>query len=141
MTLREHGDDFAALAAYVTAYRAGGHEVTTVLPAVCACGGRAFAIGVDDEAGAAERLCAVCGRAAFIADSADYWEEAVPEQCACPCGGELFEIGVGFASSADGSGDVRWISVGLRCLADGLLGVYTDWKIDYGPSAGLLGMV
>ncbi|GLZ75251.1 hypothetical protein Afil01_00580 [Actinorhabdospora filicis] len=140
MTL-ERGEDFADLATYVTGYRAGGYDVATVVAAVCGCGGRAFAIGVDDEAGAAERLCAACGEAAFIADSADYWEEAVPEQCACPCGGELFEVGVGFAGTGDGTGDVRWVSVGLRCLADGVLGVYTDWKIDYRPSAGLIGMV
>jgi hypothetical protein len=34
--------------------------------------------------------------------------------------------------------EVRWISVGLRCLADNTLGVYTDWKVDYLPTAHLL---
>lgn len=34
--------------------------------------------------------------------------------------------------------EVRWVSVGLRCLTDGTLGVYTDWKIDYTPTAHLL---
>jgi hypothetical protein len=31
-------------------------------------------------------------------------------------------------------GDGRWISIGIRCLTDNALGVYADWKINYGPS-------
>jgi hypothetical protein len=42
-------------------------------------------------------------------------------------------VAVGF-SLRDG-GDVRWISIGLRCLTDNTLGVYADWKINYGPRA------
>jgi hypothetical protein len=34
--------------------------------------------------------------------------------------------------------EVRWISLGLGCLTDGVLGVYSDWKIDYVPTAHLL---
>ncbi|MFD1815851.1 hypothetical protein [Rhodococcus gannanensis] len=134
------GDDLDSLASYVREHRAGGYAVDTVAASVCAhCGGRAFAIGVDDEAGCAERLCLACDDAVLIADSADHWTEAEPVQCECPCGGEEFEIAVGFASVGDGSDDVRWVSVGLRCLRDGTLGVYTDWKIDYSPSAHLRG--
>jgi hypothetical protein len=44
--------------------------------------------------------------------------------------------GRGFALHDDG--EVRWISVGLRCLTDNTLGVYADWKINYGPSDHLL---
>jgi hypothetical protein len=33
---------------------------------------------------------------------------------------------------------VRWISLGLRCLTDNTLGVYTDWEIDYSPTEHLL---
>ena len=39
---------------------------------------------------------------------------------------------------ARADGEIRWVSVGLRCGSDGLLGVYTDWKIDYSPSRQLL---
>ncbi|GAA3941267.1 hypothetical protein [Actinoplanes auranticolor] len=53
-----------------------------------------------------------------------------------PCGNETFAAALGFALTADE--EVRWISVGLRCLTDGTLGVYTDWKIDYTPSAHLI---
>jgi hypothetical protein len=34
--------------------------------------------------------------------------------------------------------NVRWISIGLRCLTDNTPGVYADWKINYGPSGHLL---
>jgi hypothetical protein len=33
---------------------------------------------------------------------------------------------------------VRWISLGLRCVQDGTLGVYADWKVDYSPTGHLL---
>ena len=135
-----HGEDFATLAAYVKDYRAGGYDVDTVTESVCTgCGGRAFEIGVDDEAGCAERLCVACDDAVLIADSADHWSEAEPSQCECPCGGVEFAIAVGFAPVGDGSDDVRWVSIGLRCLRDGMLGVYTDWRIDYSPSGHLRG--
>jgi hypothetical protein len=46
-------------------------------------------------------------------------------------------MAVGFALHDDG--EVRWISVGLRCLADdNTLGVYADWKVNYSPSGHLV---
>jgi hypothetical protein len=33
---------------------------------------------------------------------------------------------------------VRWVSLGLRCVQDGTLAVYADWKIDYSPTGHLL---
>jgi hypothetical protein len=33
--------------------------------------------------------------------------------------------------------EVRWVSVGLRCVEDGVAGVYVDWKIDYAPTSHL----
>ncbi|MET8308939.1 hypothetical protein [Micromonospora sp. NPDC005173] len=67
---------------------------------------------------------------------ADHLEDAELEECACPCGGETFTVGVGYAMNT--ANEVRWISLGLRCVADGTLGVYTDWKIDYAPTRHLL---
>ena len=60
----------------------------------------------------------------------------LPRASSCPCGGETFAVAVGFAMAADD--EVRWISLGLRCLTGGVLGVYSDWKIDYVPTAHLL---
>ncbi len=49
----------------------------------------------------------------------------------------MFNLAVGYEFFA-GEEAVRWVYVAARCLTDGTLGVYTDWKIDYSPSAQLL---
>jgi hypothetical protein len=103
------------------------------------CGGSIFDVLVDDEQGYAERQCASCKARFVMLDSAEIGNEADPDVAACPCGNETFEVAVGFAVRADG--DVRWISIGLRCVRDGVLGVYTDWKIDYRPTAQLFDQV
>ncbi|MET9878260.1 hypothetical protein ABZZ36_27035 [Actinacidiphila glaucinigra] len=55
-----------------------------------------FFVLVDDVEGAAERVCAGCGGRAFIADSAEFWEDADPGEAGCPCGSEEFETAVAF---------------------------------------------
>ncbi|MFD0901144.1 hypothetical protein [Actinomadura sediminis] len=131
-------DGFAALAEYVRTFRAEGYRVDKVVQPVCGeCGHRAFEVCLDDDEGVVRRTCARCGTSAYIADGADFLEEAELGMCECPgCGGTEFEIGVGFSLHPDR--EVRWISVGLRCVTDGTVGVYADWKINYGPSAHLL---
>lgn len=131
------GDRFEDLAEYVRDFKAGGYAVTRVTESVCgSCDGREFSVHADDEEGVARRTCLACGTAEFLADSADLWAdcEAVAE-CACPCGSERFAVAVGFAVRDDG--DINWVSVGLRCLTDGVVGVYADWKIDYSPAQNL----
>ncbi|RZS43662.1 hypothetical protein EV193_102643 [Herbihabitans rhizosphaerae] len=105
-------------------------------PSCAGCGGRRFSVEVDDEDGCARRVCVSCDRPAFIADSEEHWADADPGECECPCGAGVFEVAVGYALRQDG--EVGWIAVGLRCVADGNVGVYTDWKIDYEPSRDLL---
>lgn len=101
------------------------------------CGSATFGLVVDDdEAGCAKRQCGRCGAEAFIGDSEEFWDAADPGEAACPCGGEQFEVGVAFSLRDDGS--VCWITVGARCVACGVLGVYADWKIDYDPTDHLL---
>ncbi|MDG4782986.1 hypothetical protein O7614_25300 [Micromonospora sp. WMMD961] len=131
------GDNFTDLADYLREYQPGGYPVARVREMICQrCGDKSFAVLADDENGCAQTRCLTCGDHALIADSADYWQDADPEECACPCGGEAFQVAVGFALRTDG--EVRWVSVGLRCTEDGTLGVYTDWKIDYSPTGHLL---
>jgi hypothetical protein len=45
-------------------------------------------------------------------------------------------VAVGFAVRV--RGEVRWASIGLRCVRDGILGVYVDWKTDYAPTPHLI---
>jgi hypothetical protein len=73
-----------------------------------------------------------CGTAAFIGDSDEYWGDAEPEPVQCHCGGDAFELAVGFSFRADE--EVRWITVGARCVACGALSSPVDWKIDYAPT-------
>ncbi|WP_439656470.1 hypothetical protein ACSHWB_29125 [Lentzea sp. HUAS TT2] len=117
-------------------YQEDGYEVTHVVESVCrGCGGRTFEVQVTD-ASALRRTCLDCGLVEFIADSADFWEDDDAEECACTCGGERFAAALG--SSCRPDGEVRWLTVGLRCLECGLCGVYEDWKIDYTPSRHLI---
>ncbi|TJZ90687.1 hypothetical protein [Actinacidiphila oryziradicis] len=133
------GDGVSAeLAAFLR--DAGGGRLVKIAPSVCsACDGRVFFVLVDDIEGGAERECSACGSRAFIADSEEFWEDADPRAAGCPCGSEEFEAAIAFSLADDGS--VRWVTVGLRCRQDGVLGVYADWKIDYSPTDHLLSMV
>ncbi|MFI6273388.1 hypothetical protein [Micromonospora zamorensis] len=131
------GDDFDDLATYIRKHQAGGYPVQHVKDTSCRhCHGTTFRVTVDDEEGCALIVCQSCRAETPIADSADHVDDAALEECGCPCGGDAFSVGVGYAMNADN--EVRWVSLGLRCLADGTLDVYTDWKIDYAPTAHLL---
>lgn len=130
------GTGFDDLVAFIRESTAQGYPVGPVSQSTCECGAAVFSLKLDDEEGCARRTCVACGRSAFIADSAEYWDEADPGDAQCPCGEEAFEIGVGFSLREDGN--VRWITVGARCVACGILGAYVDWKIDYGPTDHLL---
>ncbi|CAM3202943.1 hypothetical protein [Stackebrandtia soli] len=107
---------------------------------VCAaCGGRAFALDFDEVEGVAARECHGCEARAFIADSAEFWEEADTGTAVCfTCDGEDFEVAVAFTMGDDGT--VRWITIGLRCTRDDTVDVFADWKIDYAPTDHLLTM-
>ncbi|MEV6305336.1 hypothetical protein AB0M02_38390 [Actinoplanes sp. NPDC051861] len=130
------GETFDDLAAYIRHFAAGGYPVDTVVESRCAsCDGRAFVLEIDEDENT-RRVCRTCDTTTFIGDSADYWDEDDYDNCACPCGGEEFAVAVGFALTDDG--EVYWMSVGLRCLTDGTLGVYAETKIDYLPSRHLL---
>ncbi|MEV0896093.1 hypothetical protein [Actinoplanes sp. NPDC049802] len=127
------------LAECIREYQAGGYPVAVVKESRCGrCDGVVFRVEVTEDE-SVRRICLACGEAAFIGDSAEHWDDDDAEECACTCGGEEFTVAVGFALFDDG--DVRWVSVGLRCLKDGVQGVYADVKIDYGPSQHLLDAV
>lgn len=124
------------IAEYLAEYTAEGYPATEFRTAACGCGSSTFNLDADDTEGAAKRTCVTCGKEHLIADSSEYWEEAEPERCVCTCGSETMNIGVGFAFYAEG--DVRWLYIGCRCTACGILGCYADWKVAYSPSRHLL---
>ncbi len=69
-------------------------------------------------------LCVTCGAAAYIADSEEHADEADLQPCGCPCGGDTFALAVGIPRRFDQ--EVCWISIGVRCLIDGILGAPTS---------------
>ena len=105
--------------------------------AVCECGERHFKILVDDNEGAAVRVCKNCKSRQPIGDSADYLAEAELEECECPCGNGYLELVVG-ALLYESSNDVRWIYLGCSCPKCSQTGCYADWKNEYIGYEGLL---
>lgn len=117
-----------------------GYPATHFADASCSCGGKAFSVRLDDEEGAAVRVCKVCASEHAVADSAEYLAEATLEECGCPCGGVSFEMSIGVALYAE-SLDVRWLYLGLRCVRCGLVACYGDWKNEYIGYKDLLRLV
>lgn len=104
-----------------------GYPADHLAEAVCTCGAAVFTLQLDDAAGVAVRRCASCRQEHPMGDSADFLAEADLQECACPCGGERFEITAGVSLYA-ASEDIRWLYIGCRCPACGITGVYGDWK-------------
>lgn len=107
-----------------------GYPIAHFADAVCLCGERTFQILLDDESGVAMRTCRACGIQHAIGDSAEYLDDATLEECECPCGGTVFEATAG-VSLYEGSDDVKWFYLGLRCAQCGLTACYGDWKNEY----------
>jgi hypothetical protein len=132
------GENFADLAAYLRAFKAGGYDVIHAREFTCgACRGTAFRVATDEDGQLAIAVCVGCQHEWAVADSGDQLDDETElGLCQCPCGGDTFAVAVGYAMVS--ATEVKWISVGLRCLRSGRLGVYVDWKIDYEPSGHLL---
>ena len=146
MTLKRRGDhsygtDRSDIAPEIARYsNATGYLAEYFASASCACGCTTFGLALDDNEGAAVRTCSSCRAEQPIGDSEDYLDDAELEECACPCGGELFEITVGVSLYTD-SEDVRWFYLGCRCPSCGLTAVYGDWKNEFNGFRALLDKV
>ena len=130
------GESFADLRVFLYLYTSTNYPAGPIPACTCNCGGQAFSLQFDDEAGAAQRHCLACGSDVLLADSWDRWDDADPCAAECSCGSETFELGVAFSLREDG--DIRLVTVGGRCLVCGMLGVYVDWNVDYSPTDHLL---
>lgn len=125
-----YGDDCPDIQDELRDYSDYRYPATHFANVSCSCGATIFHVQLDDEVGAAIRICQTCGREHAIADSAEYLAEATLEECECPCDGVLFEMSVGVALYVK-SADVRWLYLGLRCVRCGLVACYGDWKNEY----------
>jgi hypothetical protein len=135
-----YGDNQADIREEMLRYSKDGYPAQHFADAVCACGGNVFWVAVDEDEGAAVRTCIGCEAEHPIGDSDEYLEGAELSECACPCGGEEFEVTVG-VSLYQGSEDVKWLYVGCRCPQCGLTAVYGDWKNEFEGYRELLARV
>ena len=122
------GSEYADIPEYLRALEPGGYSVDEVVQARCRCGGTQFRLHVDRDNELAQTICVACDREAFVSDSGDHWHEASPELRNCPCGQPVCEIGLGLCIRE--ASWVRWMSVGVRCVACGVLVSPLDWKSD-----------
>jgi hypothetical protein len=129
------GADFVDLAAYLRAITEEGYPARIVLQSSCGCRSTTFRLEADDTEGCARRTCSACGVQAFLGDSEELWDEAEPAAVACLCGADVLELGIGFSFSDDE--EIRWITIGSRCVKCGLMDSPADWKIDYAPTEHL----
>jgi hypothetical protein len=136
-----YGDAQADIREELTRYASlNGYPAQHFADAVCVCGVRTFRVALDDTAGAAVRTCSACAIVHPIGDSEDYLADASLDECACPCGADVFEITVAVSLYAE-SEDVRWLYLGCRCPACGLTAVYADWKNEFDGYRELLARV
>jgi len=134
-----YGDSQTDIREEITRYSTNEYIAQYFADAVCRCGGKSFRLLLDDGT-AAVRICAACSDEHPIGDSDEYLAEADLGECACPCGGERFEITVG-VSLYDDSEDVKWLYIGCRCPSCGLVAVYGDWKNEFEGYRELLARV
>jgi hypothetical protein len=129
-----YGDSASDIRVLLSMDRPGSDPITVFADAVCECGGRVFTLQLDDEYQEAALFCKACdSQHLFHTTNVDgYYEghpEADTEWCGCPCtkrGATYYEITLG-ASLYDGSDDVRWVHIGCRCVACGLVAFYASW--------------
>jgi hypothetical protein len=88
------------------------------------------------------RECPACGKSKVICYTIDDWEEAEAEEAVEPfacvvCGCDEANIVIGFAGYDENPelDAVRWIYVGVRCAACGILGSFNDGKVGWGPAS------
>ena len=101
MTLKKrgkyrYGDSQADIRTEVLRYsKTNDYPTQHFADAACKCGGKLFRLALDDDEWAAIRHCVACQTDQAIGDSDEYLEKAELGECACPCGGEEFEIEFG----------------------------------------------
>ncbi|MBY0524560.1 MAG: hypothetical protein K2R98_14240 [Gemmataceae bacterium] len=119
----------------------GGHGIDEFRVARCSCGCVDFRLEYDGDTEAAIRVCLACEAVHAICDGGDHWDDAEPEEWECDeCGSTSVNLGVGFSINRD-KGFIRWLYVGQRCVACGLLASCINWKVAYTPSMHLLDQV
>jgi hypothetical protein len=135
-------DNPADIEGYLKLLKPEGYAIDLYRHCLCACGSIEFRLFAGKDEGVGQRECIKCRETFFICDGEEYAEDAELIEFPCPCGGLTKNVGVGFSmNDSEPETVIRWISVGTRCVACGILASPLDWKIQYGPSVHLIDMV
>ena len=124
---------------YLSALSSSSYPVHEFRLARCGCGELRFKLEVEQDEGIAKRTCTQCNVEHMICDSAEHHEpgQRLKKFRCITCKGGIANIAVGFSLYEDKQA-VRWLYVGNRCAACGILGSMVDWKVGYEPSLHLL---
>lgn len=138
-----YGDNHADLRQEMLRYsELNGYPIDNYVDVCCACGNDSFYFSTDENEGVALRVCGRCEDEHLMGDSEEYAEEAEIEKHGCLCDAEIFQItaGVHRYRNADEtlSPDVKWLYLGCRCVACGLVGNYAGWKNEFNGYEALL---
>ena len=122
---------------YLQALSAESYAISDFRVARCPCGGDSFRFEVERDEGIAKRTCVACETEHFLCDSAENFEPGMRlKKFKCVCKAVEANLGAGF-SPYEGSSEIRWLWVGHRCVACGVLGSMVDWRIGFEPSGHL----
>jgi hypothetical protein len=125
-----YGDEPSDIHDYLREFSRDIYAIDHSRNLVCTCSNTTFLLYTDEDQGVAVRECTACENVHPIGDSDEYLEEAEPEQNICLCEKEVFQLVIGVALYRESS-DIKWLYVGARCIACGLVGCYGEWKNEY----------
>jgi hypothetical protein len=113
--------------------------------AVCGCGATEFEVMLDQDEGRACRYCLECQAGRLLLDengATDFPAGYDPEPCTCLCGMDEFQV-IGVTAPFQGDTDsAKWFHLGLRCVACGCLGCYSEgWLPRYNDYRTLLALL
>jgi hypothetical protein len=136
------GADPADVEEYLRAYTEDGYPANRFEQARCSCGASVFRLEIDRDLDCARRICTACGVSHFVCDSGEYAQDATLVPATCPCeNGDEVVPGFSHRDVAVLGTEVRWITIGVRCMRCGVLGAPVEWEIDYAPTDHLYAQV
>jgi hypothetical protein len=137
-------NDSADLPEYLIAVTEEGYPATRFRHSVCSCQCESFKVEFNEDEDVALRTCSACAQKEYMLESEQFWpevDEADIELLTCgACKGDMFNICSGF-SMRDGDEDVKWVTVGCRCIVCGQFDVFLDLKVSQSPSLHLMDAV